>query len=207
MSNVQITNGTIKYGRTIKTGDFESKRGDVELSFNIPEGTDHEAAIAQVHETVKHHIHQILGHNEDTPNRPTIPVKEDRAVKKEPKKLPPAAKEEPKAAVDPSLVAESADETPAFLKKEQAIKAAQAAEGVDEDLDDLLGGVTPAKEITDKELTDAVQKCMTRASNKPAIRKLLETVGVKTPPGRIIDVLQEKRAVFIEKLEEIKPLA
>jgi hypothetical protein len=206
MSNVQITNGTIKYGRTIKTGDFEGKRGDVELSFNIPEGEDAHEAVERVHETVKHHLHLILGHDEDTPDRarPPKPAKETRTTKK----LPAAAKEETKSA-------ETVDEPkdPAFLAKELAEKKAaeaKAGEIVDNDplgLGDLMGEGEPAKEITDKELTDATQKCQSRAKNAPAIRKALNELGIKTPPGRIIDLPQEKRQEYLNKLDAIKPLA
>jgi hypothetical protein len=212
MSNVQITNGVIKYGRTIKTGDFESKRGDVELSFNIPEGEDHDAAIARVHDTVKHHIHNILGHAEDQGRIAFAKAAGEKIIAekaaKSPKKLPPAAKStDVEEDLDP--LADRAA-LPKFIEKEVEAQNAKAREIVDNDplgLGDLMGEGGATKEITDKELTDATQKCQSRAKNAPAIRKALNELGVKTPPGRIIDLPQEKRQTYLNMLEAIKPLA
>ena len=77
----------------------------------------------------------------------------------------------------------------------------------DDGLGDLMGGAEPAKEITDKELTDSTQQCQAKNKNAPAIRKALNDCGVKHPPGRIIDLPQEKRQSYLDKLKEIKPLA
>ena len=191
---VQITNGSVKYGRTVKTGDFEGKRGDVELTFNIPEGDDIDAAVLHVQEKAVGYIHSLLGQQEDK----TILA----LAGKKAKKLPKATVVEPEEDVADDRA------TPPFLKKEVAAqKATKEEEAVEEEnIDDLLGG-EEVKEVTDKEITDAVQKCQARAKNAPAIRKLLGDYGIKVPPGRTIDVPQAKRSEFITKLDDIKPLA
>lgn len=198
MSNIQITNGVIKYGRTIKTGDFESKRGDVELSFNIPEGEDHDTAVAHVQEKAQGHLFSLLGHPGDTTDRARPPkaLKEEKPVAKAPKKLPAAV-------VDASVMEDP--EVPPLLRGKVA--AQKPAEVVEENIDDLLQEGEEVAQVTDQELNDATQKCQSRAKNAPAIRKLLGELGVRVPPGRIIDLAQEKRREYLNRLEEIKPLA
>jgi hypothetical protein len=39
-----ITNGKVTYGRTVKTGDYENKRVDVEIVFVVPDGANAEDA-------------------------------------------------------------------------------------------------------------------------------------------------------------------
>ncbi len=77
----------------------------------------------------------------------------------------------------------------------------------DESLADLMGEESSVKEITDKELNDATQSCQARVKNAPAIRKILAELGVKQPGGRLIDLPQDKRQTYIDKLKEVKPLA
>lgn len=206
MTQVQITNGVLKYGRTIKTGDFESKRGDVELSFNVPEGDDVDVALVQVQNVARSHLFTLLGCPEDNVGAKAAP-KDDKpktAAKvekpKEAAKMPPAAK-----ATD---AAEVSDEIPPVIAKQVAAENKKAAEAdpMDE-LSDLLGGAEEAKEITDKMLTDATQKCQSEVKNAPAIRKILTELGIKMPPGRIIDLPQDKRQTYLGKLKEVKPLA
>ena len=199
--SAKITNGKITFGRTIKTGDYENKRIDVELSFTLPEDGDAEVSdyIGAVGEMAVKQLNDLLA--DKVPSGVKL-TKEEKPAKAA-KKLPAAVKEE-KTKTDASVMEEDplADRaTPPFLKSE-----AKGAETVEEGIDDLLGD-NGAKEITDKELTDATQKCQARAKNAPAIRTLLGSLGIKVPPGRIIDLPQEKRADYLKKLEDIKPLA
>ena len=205
-----ITNGTIKYGHTVKTGDFENKRGDVELSFNVAEGQDAGEVLDHVRGVAHRHLHTLLG---------LEGTRETVAAPKAPKPPKPAAKaaaEAPKPVEKPAAATSGAEEvedpgTPAYLKGKMLDpatgKPVVETKPEDEDLGDLLGGGEPAKEITDKELTDATQKCQAAVKNAPAIRKILADLGIKTPPGRIIDLPQEKRQTYLDKLKEVKPLA
>ena len=196
---VQITNGKINYGRTIKTGDFESKRGDVELSFSIPEDESHDIAVRHVHFVAKKHLHEILGHPEDkvvlgvaeAPAKPSAKAEKPKTAAKIPATV---AKTDDAASVE-----EPGEKTPAFLGKKD--------EAIEDSIDDLLGIDVAAKDITDKELTDATQKCQSQHKNPTAIRKILTDLGIKMPPGRVIDLPQAKRQEYLDKLLEVKPLA
>jgi len=183
-----ITNGTIKYGRTVKTGDFESKCADVELSFNVAEGEDPDAVIANVESMTRNHIHSMLG------------VAEDRVV------ADPAAVKAKRAARMPRAAASESVEDPASVNEPAAAQNAQAAKANEDDLDDLYGEA-PAKEITDKDLNDATQKVQAATKNMSAIRKAINDAGVKSPPGRLIGIAQDKRAAYLAAIATIKPLA
>jgi predicted flap endonuclease-1-like 5' DNA nuclease len=190
MSNGQITSGRISHGRTVNLGEFNSKKAEVELSFNIADGEDHDAVIEHVTNVTHAHLARILK------GEPTAGVTETAASAEAKKKK--AATRMPKTAdaEDPAL-ADTAEQNTAAAKIEEA-----------DDLEDLLGtGPSPAKEITDRGLMDAVQKCQATNKNAPAIKKALNECGVKTPPGRVIDLPQDKRQKYIDLLAQIKPLA
>ena len=199
MSEVTITNGVIKYSETRKITEFEPKRAEVELAFNIAEGQDPDECIEIVTVMVHNHVQKILGSKSEV--AAPKPAKETKSPGKPPK-MPAADKPAAKPAADASAVVD--EPTPAA--KTEAPKADAAAVG-DDDLGDLMGGAEPAKEITDKELNDATQKCQAAVKNAPAIRKLLTDLGIKSPPGRIIDLPQENRQKYLDGLKEIKPLA
>ena len=206
-----ITNGTIKYGQTVKTGDYENKRGDVELTFTVAEGEDIHEKLNHVKDVAHHHLHSLLN-----PGKVVATISTAKPAAKEEIAEKPAAKAKaaPKlpvkpvvtdiSAIDEEMEAATVGKVPAFLAKEVEAQNAKAAE---DNIDDLLGGGEPAKEITDKELTDATQKCQSDHKNAPAIRKILGELGVKVPPGRIIDLTQDKRQTYLDKLKEVKPLA
>lgn len=199
MSNLQITNGTVKYGRTVKTGDFESKRADVELAFSVPEGEDAENVIERVQDIAMQKCEAILGFSVKAK-----PAKKDAAVAEE---KPAAGKAKKIPAVETS--AEVEEPVAVAAKPAVAAKAGAAEEVGEDNIDDILGMEAPAKEkeITDKELNDATQKCQAENKNSPAIRKLIEEAGVKSPPGRIIDIAQNKRQGYLDGLKKVKPLA
>ena len=199
-----ITNGTIKYGQTVKTGDYENKRGDVELSFTLAEGQSVDEELNHARSVAHGHLHSMLGINGSaaTVAAPKAPQPAKKAVAKH-------AVVEKVAETDEEIL----DRTPhPSMPKPPVAKAVvaenkKAAEVVEENLDDLLGTEEVAKEITDKEMTDATQRCQAANKNSPAIRKVLNECGVKAPPGRIIDIPQAKRQEYLDKLAEIKPLA
>lgn len=216
---VQITNGRISYGQTVKTGEWENKKGEVELSFSVAEGTDADAAIKQVQTQCRAHLHTMLGlafseqhaHLEG-PGNPagSAAGTKPAAAPKAPKAPKAAAKNAADASIIDDLTATGAAAGQAGEgTAAHADDAGQASAAGEENLDDLLGGtITDApKEITDKELNDATQACQARAKNGAAVRKALNDLGVKTPPGRIIDLPQDKRQAYLDKLKAIQPLA
>jgi hypothetical protein len=198
-----ITNGTIKYGQTIKTGEYENKRGDIELSFKIAEGEDHDAVLEHVKHVAHQHLHSMLGAAAPTKIE-KVPAKPAKSTK-----VPAPVQPAPKPAADPSGMEEVESERPPVPAL--ATGTPVHAGIVEENLDDIMGGIEddkePAREITDKELNDATQKCQSQNKNGVAIRKILGDLGIKTPPGRIIDLPQEKRQTYLDRLKEVKPLA
>lgn len=229
---VQITNGVVKYGRTVKTGDFENKRVDVELSFSITEEDNTDEVIAHVSDKAMAHAFRML---EDGGEVKALPAKTSAKAKAAPvlvkneeseEEAKPAKAAPKKAAAKmPEVVAPKADPsamedeeekqvTPKFLGKGKAPAANPASMEEDEEeleedegIDDLLGGGEPAKEITDKDLDAAAQRCQAQHKNAPAIRKLLAKLGVKAPSGRLIDLPQDKRQQFLDELLLIRPMA
>lgn len=208
----QVTNGVVKYGRTVKTGDYENKRADVELSFTVAEGENPEHAIFTVGNMAAAHCNAILNVPNETPVAKPAAAEAPKSVKK-------AAKVESKAEAPKAETVEVDEaEVPAILKGKMldpttgkpAMKNGEIVDndplGIDDGLGDLLGIAEPAKEVTDVALHDATQKCQDETRNPLAIRKLLDSLGIKAPL-RVIDLAQEKRPAYLEGLKKIRPLA
>lgn len=202
---MQVTNGVIKYGETRKIADFESKTASVELSFMVNEDEDADYSTDFVGNMVHRHFANMIGMKTAgvSPVASTAKPAAGKTAAKAPKipTTPAADKPAAKSTADTSALVEE-PEAPAAATKEEAPE--------DYGLDDLMGGDAPhphVKEITDKELADSTQQCQAKNKNGLAIRKALNDCGVKHPPGRIIDLPQEKRQEYLDKLKEIKPLA
>lgn len=56
-----VTNGTVEYARTTRPADFESKQAKVTLSFNIEDGSDTGAVVANVFDLAVAEVHRRLG--------------------------------------------------------------------------------------------------------------------------------------------------
>ena len=204
--NVHITNGVIKYGQTVKTGDYENKRADVELSFNVAEGQDVAQAMGYVAMHAQHQLHVLLGLA--SPKADAVKQMLDSAPTKvaEPAKPAPAKK----APAAPKVPAAKAADAAAMMEEETppAAEAKKAAE--EENLDDLLGTGAALPPVTDKALNDETQKVAQATKNNTAIRKILTDIlaaeGIKVPPGRIIDIPQGKRQEYLDAIKEIKPV-
>lgn len=72
-----ITNGTVKFNRRVRTGDFEHKDAVVELTFSVPEGSSSEPILAHVTDTAVRHALAMVGeHGPDKPlvQDPTVPA-------------------------------------------------------------------------------------------------------------------------------------
>lgn len=201
--NINITNGIVKFKRNIKTGDYEGKDASVELTFSVPEGENAGDHIAYVAILAENHVNAALGLAQ--PDKKVT-------VASNPTTAAPAKTEAAPASKPTRATGSKAKAAPAKKEKDPAALEESDEEEVEEStgntLDDLLGlNETAAVEITDKALNDAVQKAQDTVKNAPAIRKLLNECGVKTPGGRLIDLEQNKRQDFMDKLKLIKPLA
>lgn len=215
MTDTTITNGTIKYGETRKIADFENKRADVELSFSIAEGAQPEGAIESVMYLALTKAHELLT-GLHKPNANAFLLQSDY-VKPDPVAVPktmtaaevlkefPQPEEQPKAA---KVHSKRAPKMPA-AETEQHLRDDPAA--ILEEVDSLKVIETPEvnslKVITDEQLKDATSSCQEKVKNPIAIRKLLGELGVKTPPGRLFDLAQDKREAYLAGLLTIKPLA
>ena len=82
----KITGGEIKYGRTVKTGDFENKRVDVALTFTVEDGEDHTAIVQAAAKEAHDKAHAMLGLKVPVDAKPTLAtepkpeLKPDKAV-------------------------------------------------------------------------------------------------------------------------------
>lgn len=190
----QITGGSVKYGRTCKTGDFENKRVDVELTFLVAEGEDHAAVLQQVAKEAHNKAHAMLGiktatAKAETPTDPK-PAPAQRGLKgKEAAAASMNARDTTKLKVTPS---------PAEI----AAEGEDFGEGFNEDAPETQ------PEITDVALSAAMNR--KAADLKPAhggaapklIKALINTFV--EPPKRSHDIPQNLRAEFLKKLDAMK---
>lgn len=223
MTDTTITNGTIKYGETRKIADFENKRADVELSFSIAEGAQPEGAIESVMHLALTKAHELLtGLHKPKPEhvvsnalkfKPGDVVQNtdgSKSVCVQPEEQPKATKVNSKRA--PKMPTPDVEEMTLALKELRDDPAAILEESTP-DIGNSLGGVASGvgtaltDVITDEQLKDATSTCQEKVKNPIAIRKLLGELGVKTPPGRLFDLAQDKRQAYLDGLLTIKPLA
>jgi hypothetical protein len=197
-----IQGGKVTYGRTVKTGDYENKRADVEIMFNVEEGQDADTALDIAATMAKDKIHQMLGIIVKAAPASTKPVPADPVA-------PAGAKEAAAAAMNGA----DAKPTPKVPKAQKAAapKAEPAPEPTPEPkaadpVDDFDSAEEP--EITDTQLTaEASRKNKelqeTHQGAAPAmIRKLIgEFVGAGK---QMKDIEQAKRAEFLRRLKEMK---
>lgn len=198
-----ITSGSVMYGRTIKTGDFENAKAEVRFDFNVAEGADHSKVVASAAAQAHQKAHEMLG------------LKVDRVASTlaavPPPPPPQAALPPPSSGLTPELAERRKPGRPPLTKNKPdptpppqddplgEVEMPAASDG----LDDLLGEAPAVKEVSDKELQDAITACNARIKNATAIRALIgEFVP---PPGRSASMEQSKRPDFIRKLNALKP--
>lgn len=215
----QITNGSARFLKRVKTGDYEHKEASTDISFAVGEGEDHAAVLAQASALAVQHTHEMLGLAVPAVAQTAPPVAKRGA------KLPPAG--ETKAAA-PDTTATAADPLamgdepakPAVVvegytgevttdPKAEAVKAADPLAMGEPDIFTPLPTV-----VTDKDLGDAVSKknesliTAYKAANKdPALGavSIRTLIGqFVTPPKRIADIGADQRHLFLERLQALK---
>jgi hypothetical protein len=204
-----IQGGKVTYGRTVKTGDYENKRADVEIMFNVEEGQDADTALDIAATMAKDKIHQMLGIIvKSAPASTKAPVPSTPAIEKLE-----AAVISSKEAAAAAMNGADAKPTPKVPKapKAAAPKAEPAPERPGSEVsgdpvDDFDSAEEP--EITDTQLTaEASRKNKelqeTHQGAAPAmIRKLIgEFVGAGK---QMKDIEQPKRSEFLRRLKEMK---
>lgn len=192
---------SIEDGKKAETEYTPARKVRVELHFDVPEGQDADAAIAQVSALADAHVRRLLGQTANlttstadpsttgslgsTSTPVSVKLTRQAGPRSKPKPvevvLPPETKADP-AAVDASTV----EDLPA----------------------DDFGAPAPAAEvrpITDAELHSAAQKKNSDIKNPLAIRAL---VGSFRPAGstvafQLVEIPQDRRQEFLDKLAKL----
>ncbi len=202
----QLTSGTVKYGRTVNGGDYNSKRADVELTFTVAEGEEEGAAVQHVSELAVFKCHEILHKlSAGASSRPNAdkPISAPAATEvAAPAETPAApAKRQPGRppknkgpATDPTEVQEPTHTTDTAASAD----AGSPAEDPSEVVEDWSAA---APEVTDVDLTAAISKHNAKVKNPQAIRQL---IGKYVPsPGQARDIAQAQRSAFLVELETV----
>lgn len=189
-----ITGGTVSYGETRKIADYENKNAKVELSFNVPEGQPDNVAINTAKDLAINYCKDMLRPPREAPVLVRETVTEAKPVKAKPPKMP-APEHLVSVALTEAITEEITNATP--LCATEIIEKAKLVDTLSE----------PVKEITDAEIMDATSKHQQQVKNAPAIRKLINEMGIKCPPDSLITMPQDRRAAYLKRLPAIKPLA
>jgi hypothetical protein len=209
----QIVSGTIKFGRTVKTGDYENKRGDVELTFSVAEGEDPAATLDAVSREAHDRLNKILGIRvAGAPAPAATPITSVSTVQIPVASAPGRTKadieKEVTAAATPKKGPGRPPKPPAPTAAGPAPKPANDPLAIEpvEPVDPIedLGG--PAQTvITDKELSDAANRANTKTAGKnvTAIRALNAKYGGGPVPKGLRDMPQGNRAAYLEELAKI----
>lgn len=199
-----ITGGSIKYGETRKMADFENKRVDVELAYNVAAGRNADEAMQQVAMMATKQCQKMLDGKAPIPEWVSKSIVPSVGLADTPEKS--TTLKQPKRA--PKMpVAENMPPNSAPVAEIKAVDPAALEEPIDAAKPLPEAQTSDAPIITDAELMDATSKHQEQVKNAIAIRKLMNDLGLKAPPGKLIDLPQDKRQEYLDKLILIKPLA
>lgn len=205
MNGLTVTNGSVTYGRVVKTGDFENKKCDITFGFSL-EGANPEAATDEIGNLARRKCHELLELQKPLHAASASPVAPSNAKvamaaaitgEKAAEPKPARAKKPPKV----EAVDELDDEPTPKSAADKAMDQPHAGHDAD-DLPEDDFSAAPA-EITDAELQDKVQKRNGVIKNSLGIRQLIGKYV--THPKGLKDVPQELRARFLTELEALQP--
>lgn len=206
-----ITGGKVSYGRTIKTGDFESKRVDVELAFSVGDGEDYGHAFDLVSRQVARRCEEMAKGKEFSPAEP---IHELAAAS--------VALPAPAAHVAPEAAAKAVEDVPAAKKGPGRPKGTTVKKPKDEPeiadekkakeyaattlkaIDKAEGKVEPNEEVT---ITDkALMEVVTRKAKDvgPDRVKELRNKYTGSVTMQIVALPQAKRRAFLDELETLE---
>jgi hypothetical protein len=140
---MQITNGSVTFGRSIRPADFENKRAEVTLAFVVEEGETPEEAITKAGEMAQRHCMELLRKPE------SIEAKSEQ-------------RDTSRAATHPAVMDEEAKASLA-----QAAKADTGFDPLEED-----DGDKP-DDVTDADLMRYVTEARARGVTPEQIKKLI----------------------------------
>lgn len=207
----QITGGKVVFTERRQISQFEPREGTVELSFQLFDGEEYNAALSNVTALARAKCYELMGLTEVKLAAPVAAaVAEKHPLADKPVEAAPEAKKRgrpPKTAVP--------DEEPARAATPTEVKEALASTGMDAD---LLGLPTPPKPeakaapatpappsgkvIGDLELQAATRERMKATMNPKAIKGLTADYS-ESPLQHVSGIPQEKRGEFLEALSKI----
>jgi hypothetical protein len=212
----QITGGKVTYGRTLKTGDYENKRVDVELAFTVEEGEDYEAMLQAASEAAVAKAHAMLGLGTVAKSPAAAPKAAPQAETSAP--VQPTAEGEkkrpgrpPKAALVPGGTSTLLPQVGSQIDLEEVIpsekpKADVTKKAAAVELDDLG---EPVKEITDELIGKAAMDTNKRIQDPAGIRKVIQaflpTYDPEQGPPKAAMIPKERRQAFMDKLATLQP--
>lgn len=216
---MKIAGGAVSYeDGTKKNEEYAPPRKvRVELRFDLDDGDDADAVLAKVSGLAQMRVFVLLN-SDPTKTGPTVPAAAEPAkqpgtrAKKAPETAPagkPPVVQSKASLSDPDPTAVTVEEpvqTGDNMKSASVAAADAASVTVDEFADD---GAAPAKEITDKELHEAMTRKAGEIGGAVPIKAL---VGSYRPAGHTgqfasNSIPQAKRAEFLAKLKELKAAA
>lgn len=193
-----ITNGEIRYGENIKTGDYAGKKAEAVFAFKSDDSDDALAQAGKALALAIAHVNQALG-LKNTTALTTAPKAETAA--------PAAAGKEAVAAKEAAKAKKAAEK--AETKRAEAPKKPAAADEVpdEEELPAAAGGVEDIEDevvaITDATLADAIAKKNQEVQNPQAIRVLIAEFAGNEPPVHSRKIPADKRQEFLNKLAKV----
>lgn len=200
----QLTHGEITYSQTVNTGDYNSKKAEAKIGFRVDEGASIAEAKAMADnagQVAISKVVELLG----LPSKPDV----GKNIMREAKIEANIAANTGKTKADLAAEAAAPAATKTRAKKPPAADPADIEEvpkPAAKDPADLDDGFDPVPEkkveaptkVTDEELTSAMTRRNAVIKNAAAIRGLVAEFVAH--PGRAIDIPQERRKEFLEKL-------
>lgn len=188
----QITGGTVSFRRVVQPAQYESKEASVNLSFVVDEGSSQEVvhdmleAVAQTARTKALEMVGLRPAGDSASTSAPVAVKETK---------PPRTR---KAAAETRQISENPEDRQDPLagagagtqKPPEPVQTVGDPDGLD---------LEPAKDITDKDLSDAVTAWVNKHKNPQKVKDLRSQYVAAGASLR--DIPQDKRAEFLAKLE------
>lgn len=179
----QVTNGTVRFERTVKISEYEPKKAAAELTFTVGEGEDFEKMFSTASLAAQAKVLSMLGLSQPPAGATAEPAKSQAATTRK----PPAA---PKP--DGAKVTEA---TPIDPKVAHAAKAnGGGAAVVEED----LTGEAP---LTDADMRDAAKKAADKLNDAPTVRKLIWKYAGEGKHSH--EIPAGARRAFVAELEKL----
>jgi len=200
-----ITGGSVSYGRTMKTGDFENKRVDVTLDFRVEDGEAHNTIFQAAAKEAHTKAHAMLGIKPAAAQEAAI-AKTETVVEPKADKAAAAAAMNKKEATETAKPDGRSKEAKAAKAKAKGEPVKTEGEDIGEEFDETSEASAP--EITDADLQkangDKVKVLAVKHGNgaSKVIRELIATFV--EPPKKSTDLPQNVRAEYLKKLAALE---